>query len=228
MAFDRKYDPKTLDDLVIDPTNKHVLELMIAEKLQDHLLLEGTNGTAKSTIADLLPILKHGSAYQIEHVHAHEDFAIDQQTLDLWSTHQAWCRVNHDACYIVIDEIDTINKGLALFWQWLDQWRDRITVIGTTNKLMAIPRAMRSRMKCLTFRPVKAIEMLPRARVIMQSEGIAIDDVSLLHELTAVESLGDIRKYMERLEFLAKSHQSGSVSLQNQPVLARPKIKRVK
>jgi DNA polymerase III delta prime subunit len=214
MAFNGKYDPKTLDDLVIDPTNKHVLELMIAGKLQDHLLLEGANGTAKSTIAELLPRLKHGSAYQIEHVLGHEDFEISQQTLDLWAAQQAWCRINHEACYIVIDEIDTIEHGLSLLWQWLDGRRDCVTVIGTTNKLMAIPKAMRSRMKCLTFRPVKAIDMLPRALQIIQAEGLEVNKAYLLSELQAVEGSGDIRKYMERLALVAIGLRTGAISPQ--------------
>jgi replication-associated recombination protein RarA len=229
MAFNGKYDPKTLDDLVIDPNNKRVLEMIVAGRLQDHLLLEGTNGTAKSTIANLLPKLKHGEDYEIAHVKAYEGFVIDQKLLDKWINIHGWCRGNQDATYIVIDEIDTLDKNHSLFWQWLDQWRDRITVIGTTNKLMAVPRAMRSRMNCLTFRPVKAIDMLPRAKVIMQSEGITIDDAALLAELVAIVSLGDIRKYMHQLERLV--HDFRSVALVSKaPAIptTKPIIKRVK
>jgi replication-associated recombination protein RarA len=203
MAFNGRYDPHTLDDLVIDPHNRRVLEMMVSGQLRDHLLLEGTNGTAKSTIASILPRLKHGEDYEVEHVKAFPGFALDQALLDKWVNMYSWNRINGNAFYLVIDEIDTIDKNHSLFWQWLDQWRDRIAVIGTTNKLMAVPRAMRSRMKCLTFRPVKAIDMLPRARVIMRGEGVEINDTALLSELVAIEALGDIRKYMERLEVMA-------------------------
>ena len=59
MAFNDKYDPQTLDDLVIEPNNRTVIEMMVKGLLSDHLILEGTNGTAKSTIAKLLPGLRH-------------------------------------------------------------------------------------------------------------------------------------------------------------------------
>lgn len=229
MAFNGKYDPQTLNDLVIDPNNKRVLEMMVAGHIQDHLLLEGTNGTAKSTIAELLPKLKHGNDYQIENVRCYEGFVIDQKMLDSWLNFYGWCRVNRDAAYIIIDEIDTLDKNLPLFWQWLDQRRDYVTVIGTTNKLMAVPKAMRSRMRCLTFRAVKAIDMLPRAKFIMQSEGIAIDDDHLLAELVSVELSGDIRKYMQRLEILAHSIRAGSIATQTQASgIKQSSIRRVK
>lgn len=229
MAFFGKYDPKTLDDLVIDPNNKTVLEMMVAGQLQDHLLLEGTNGTAKSTIAELLPRLKHGEDYQIENVRCYEGFVIDQKMLDSWLNFYGLCRANHDAAFIIIDEINTLQINLSLFWQWLDQRRDCITVIGTTNKLMAVPRAMRSRMRCLTFRAVKAIDMLPRARFIMQSEGIVIDDGHLLAELGAIESTGDLRKYMQRLELLVHGIRSGSIATQSQAgEIKQSSIRRVK
>ena len=229
MAFNGRYDPKTLDDLVMDPNNRTVLEMIVAGTIQDHLLLEGANGTAKSTISALLPRLKHGDDHQIENVRCYEGFVIDQKMLDSWQNFYGWCRANRERAYIIIDEIDTLEKNLSLFWQWLDQRRDCITVIGTTNKLMAVPRAMRSRMKCLTFRPLKAVDMLPRAAEIMQAEGVLVDDARLLAELEAVEALGDIRKYLERLEVLVHELRAGSVVPTAQTTQAqRPVIQRVK
>lgn len=229
MAFNGRYDPHSLDDLVIDPYNKRVLEMMVSGQLRDHLLLEGTNGTAKSTIAALVPRLKHGEDCEVEHVKAFPGFALDQALLDKWVNMYSWNRINGNAFYLVIDEIDTIDKNHSLFWQWLDQWRDRIAVIGTTNKLMAVPRAMRSRMKCLTFRPLKAVDMLPRAAVIMRGESVVVDDARLLAELVTVEALGDIRKYLERLEVLVHDVRAGSIVPKAQTTHAhRPVIQRVK
>jgi replication-associated recombination protein RarA len=229
MAFNGKYDPQTLDDLVIEPNNKWVLEMMVKGLLNDHLILEGTNGTAKSTIAKLLPGLKHGQNYDIEHVKAHSGLVIDQWLLDQWQNIQAWSRVAGRAQYIMIDEIDTLGNHLSLFWQWLDEWRGHVTLIGTTNKVMAIPRALRSRAKVLTLKPVKAVDMLPRARFIMKSEGLDVSESFLLSELESVESLGDIRKYMERLECVYLNLCAGNLATPT-PTLSnkRPKMRRVK
>ena len=229
MAFNDKYDPQTLDDLVIEPNNKMVLEMMVKGLLSDHLILEGTNGTAKSTIAKLLPRLRHGQDYDIEHVKAHSGLVIDQNLLDQWQNIQAWSRIAGRAQYIMIDEIDTLGNNLSLFWQWLDEWRGHVTLIGTTNKVMAIPRALRSRAKVLTLKPVKAVDMLTRARFVMQSEGLDVSDSFLLNELQSVESLSDIRKYMERLEYVCHGLRDGNLVAPTQtPSNKRPKMRRVK
>ena len=229
MAFNDKYDPQTLDDLVIESNNKMVLEMMVKGLLSDHLILEGTNGTAKSTIAKLLPKLRHGQDYDIEHVKAHSGLVIDQNLLNQWQNIQAWSRVAGRAQYIMIDEIDTLGNNLSLFWQWLDQWRGQVTLIGTTNKVMAIPRALRSRAKVLTLKPVKAVDMLTRARFVMQSEGLDVSDSFLLNELQSVESLSDIRKYMERLEYVCHGLRDGNLVAPTQtPSNKRPKMRRVK
>ena len=229
MAFNGKYDPQTLDDLVIEPNNKMVLEMMVKGLLSDHLILEGTNGTAKSTIAKLLPRLRHGQDYDIEHVKAHSGLVIDQNLLDQWQNIQAWSRIAGRAQYIMIYEIDTLGNNLSLFWQWLDEWRGHVTLIGTTNKVMAIPRALRSRAKVLTLKPVKAVDMLTRARFVMQSEGLDVSDSFLLNELQSVESLSDIRKYMERLEYVCHGLRDGNLVAPTQtPSNKRPKMRRVK
>jgi replication-associated recombination protein RarA len=229
MAFNGKYDPQALDDLVIETNNKWILEMMVKGLLNDHLILEGTNGTAKSTIAKLLPRLRHGQDYDIEHVKAHPGLVIDENLLDRWQNIQAWSRVAGRAQYIMIDEADTLGNHLSLFWQWLDEWRDHVTLIGTTNKVMAIPRALRSRAKVLTLKPVKAVDMLPRARFIMKSEGLDVSESFLLSELESVESLGDIRKYMERLECVCLNLRAGNLAAPT-PTLSnkRPKMRRVK
>jgi hypothetical protein len=66
-------------------------------------------------------------------------------------------------------------------------------------------------MKCLSLKPVTAINMLPRALQIFASEGLSIDESYLLSELKAVDAFGDIRKYLERMELVAIAIRSGEV-----------------
>ena len=229
MAFKNKYSPKTLDDLVIDAANLRVLKLMASQQLKDHLLLEGTNGTGKTSIIELLPTLTFGTNYQIEEAMGHKDFVINESVLNKWDNFISWGRFQDQASYILINEIDKITANLPLFWQWLDTNRERVTVIGTTNQVLAINKALRSRMKCLSLKPVTAINMLPRAQQIFASEGLSIDEAYLLSELKAVEASGDIRKYLERMELVAIAIRSGEVNADG--VLAttlKRSLKRVK
>jgi replication-associated recombination protein RarA len=94
---------------------------------------------------------------------------------------------------------------------------------------MAVPKAIRSRMKCLTLKPITALQMFPRAQAIMQAENVTIQSAKLLKELELIESIGDIRKYMERLELIAignQSMQSSSMNMSN--IFNKHGMKRVK
>jgi len=229
MAFNSKYHPTALSDLVIEPDNLAILRLFENQSLKDHLLLEGTNGTGKTTITTLLPKLIHGTNYQVDEVWGHEDFVIDGSCVSKWDNFISFNCVQQIAPYVVINEIDKIKHNLPLFWQWLDLRREEVTVIGTTNKFLAIDQALRSRMKCLTLQPVRAIDMLPRALQIIQAEGLAVDKAYLLSELQAVERSGDIRKYMERLALVAIGLRTGAISpqgIQSSPAVRA--IQRVK
>lgn len=229
MAFNNKYHPTALNDLVIEPDNLAILRLLEDRSLRDHLLLEGTNGTGKTTITTLLPKLIHGANYQVDEVWGNEDFMIDSSCVSNWDNFISFNSVQQIAPYVVINEIDKIKHNLPLFWQWLDLRREEVTVIGTTNKFFAIDQALRSRMKCLTLQPVRAIDMLPRALQIIQAEGLVVDKAYLLSELRTVERSGDIRKYMERLELIAIGLRTGAISpqgIQSSPAVRI--IKRVK
>jgi replication-associated recombination protein RarA len=229
MAFNNKYDPKSLNDLVIDPNNLDILRLLANQAIKNHLLLEGTNGTGKTTITTLLPELIHGGNFSVEEVPGHEDFVIDSDCLCKWDNFVGFNRAQKIASYVVINEIDRIKRNLPLFWQWLDIRRDDVTVIGTTNKLLAVEKPMRSRMKCLSLQPIKAVEMLPRALQILQAENLRIDKAYLLSELQAVEHTQDIRKYMERLELVAIGLRAGAINPQGIQASQAPRmIKRVK
>jgi replication-associated recombination protein RarA len=197
--------------------------------LKNHLLLEGSNGTGKSSITKLLPKLTFGTDFQVLNVYGSNTVVIDEDVLATWNNFCSWCHINGDGAYIVIDEIDTILKHHSLLWQWLDSTAHQVIVIGTTNKLMAVPKAIRSRMKCLTLKPITALQMFPRAQAIMQAENVTIQSAKLLKELELIESIGDIRKYMERLELIAignQSMQSSSMNMSN--IFNKHGMKRVK
>jgi len=224
MAFNKKYDPQNLNDLVIDVNNKDILEMYKNSLIKDHLLLEGTNGTGKSTITKLLPELTHGNNFQVLNVYGSSTFVIDEKVLANWDNFCSWCQFNGCGAYIVIDEIDRILRHHSLLWQWLDLRINQVIVIGTTNRLMAIPKALRSRMKCLTLAPISAVEMLPRAIAIMRSENISIQSATLLTELKLIESLGDIRKYMERLERIAITYRSSQTLSSNNTIFVNTHV----
>lgn len=230
MAFSGRYDPSTLDDLVIDSDNREVLEMFVEQKLTGHLILEGTNGTGKTSIVNLLPKLRCPDGHNLIEVYGDSKFQLNQKLLEDWDRMIAYSRFYSGPLFIVINEIEQIASTTPLFWQWLDTKVGAVTVIGTTNRLMVVPKALRSRMRCLSFQPVTASAMMDRAREIMQSEGVLISDADLLRELESVEMFGDIRKYLDRLEIVAAlySPSAPNAYVSTKPAPASSKVIRAK
>ena len=205
MAFSDRYDPKTLDELVlVNPHNRVYLEHFVHQRIKSHLLMVGTNGTGKTSIANLIPTLIHGVGnFNLIKVAGDPSFEFKPSVLQIWDRHIDFSNFYNGPLFVIIDEIDKIKYGLPLLWQWLDLRKDVATVLVTTNEYFAVTKALRSRMHVLQFGPITARQMLPRALEIMRAEAVPISDQDLLAELQSVEHLGDVRKYMERLEFLA-------------------------
>jgi len=221
MAFSNRYDPKTLDDLVLtDPQNRVYLEHFVHQRIKGHLLMVGTNGTSKTSIANLIPTLTHGAGnFNLITVAGDPSFEFKPSLLQVWDRHISFSHLYNGPLFVIIDEIDKIKHGLPLLWQWMDLRQGSATVLVTTNQYFAVTKALRSRMHMLQFGPITAQQMLPRAREIMRAEAVPISDQDLLAELQSVEHLGDVRKYMERLEFVALGLRA-----QMAPAVAKPAL----
>ena len=219
MAFSNRYDPKTLDDLVLaNPQNRVYLDHFVHQRIKGHLLMVGTNGTGKTSIANLIPMLTHGAQnFNLITVAGDPSFEFKPRVLQIWDRHISFSHLYNGPLFVIIDEIDKIKHGLPLLWQWMDLRKDVATVLVTTNEYFAVTKALRSRMHVLQFGPITAQHMLPRAREIMRAESVPISDQDLLTELQSVEHLMDVRKYMARLEFLALELRA-----QMAPAVAKP------
>ena len=210
------YSPKTIHDLVVN--NKEIkgyLNDVVNGHASSNLLLNGTNGTGKSTIARLIPILIEGYDPWSERLQGSASFCEKDAIAKLQTVEGIAKIVGQKYYYIIFDEIDKVKDNLANFWQLLDSWPSDVMVIATSNDYMNIDKCLRSRFKTITFDPVKAIDFLPRAMFIFQNENVMLQEVFILSELQKVENLADIRKYMEAVKDIYRNHLNGRIGAEN-------------
>ena len=73
-------------------------------------------------------------------------------------------------------------------------------LIVTTNDAMNIHKSLRSRCDLINFPALGARQVLNRAQLILHGEDVHLSDQQVLHWLQLVESTGDLRDYMNKLD----------------------------
>ncbi|MDE1892656.1 MAG: AAA family ATPase [Betaproteobacteria bacterium] len=193
-----------------------------------HLILHGTNGTGKTSVADLLPLAINGEDSHIERLDFKEFLSKDNLTEYIFNG-CGWARLNGQKYIIIFHEFDNAStNNLSTFWNTLDKCGDDIMLIITTNNPMKIHPSIRSRCDLIEFPAVSAQRMLARAQFILKNEGVILTDQQVLHYLKTVEYKGDLRAYLKVLdEIIYMQAQSlplppvPSVTIQVKPKLVK-------
>lgn len=76
---------------------------------------------------------------------------------------------------------------------------------------MSTDKSVRSRFKVVEMEPITSATFLPRAIDILNSEGIGLNHQYILDELKDMDSLNDIRKYMNVLCDIERDHLAGRI-----------------
>ena len=198
MNLIEKYKPKNLSDLVLPNEKVRFLLEDIADGLVvNHLLLTGTQGAQKTTIAKLLPGFIEGTDPFIELIKGEADLDLAKTLRPLENIVMFGGLSSQKYQYVLFEELDKVKTILSLFWQMMDGWGDKVILLATANSYMSIDKSVRSRFKVIEMEPLTPEHFLDRAQVILKSEGIHLNDAYVLKELRNREALSDIRKYMD-------------------------------
>ena len=210
MKAEIKYAPQSLEDVVYP--NKAV-EMRIkaygAGELEGHVMLHGPNGTGKTSIARLLVENIGGKHASIEAKSFLELLALKDLRQYLMKAGVFASMTASKKHFLLLNEIDEAKNGLEKFWTSLDACEEYVMAIVTTNHPMQVNKSIRSRFDLVEIAVVKAAAALPRIQFILKAEGLALPDAQVLHYLKQVEHMGDMRKYLKKVDELLFLHRNG-------------------
>jgi DNA polymerase III delta prime subunit len=209
MSVIQKYSPKTIEDLVFEnEDNRNFFNDFVNGYVSNKLLLLGTQGISKTTIANLLPKLIEGGDPYVLHLDGEEKFDVKDAIKKVKGILNFAGTDTQKYQYIIFDEIDKVRNNLSAFWQVMDRWNDQVILIAIANEITSIHKSVRSRLRTIKIDPISAESFLPRAMEILNAEGVMLNELYVLNKLHAVEAFGDLRKYLYVVEDLIRNSQN--------------------
>ena len=206
MNTEIKYEPKTLDDYIF-PTKKieDTVGMYVSGCTSKPLILHGPVGTGKSLLANLIPKAIDGPKVQVDKVYT-DDLKTRgdvEKKLTRAETFDHFFEVNQQGQnYTIFDECvvdEKVHRDALL--NAMDVMRGRGLIIFTTNKFNQFMPAVVSRSTEIYVPAVSPEMFLPRAKFILNCEGVDIPEHALLNALAATQAIReDNRLYYGALD----------------------------
>ena len=196
-----KYAPKTLSEIVYPniAIERRILGYASGH-LENHIILHGSNGTGKTSVASLLPYAISGANAQVED--KDYDAVLKQPNIKAYLRNA--CQTSKlygvDKFFLVFNEFDNAKTNVSKLWTAMDDCADQLMVIITTNEPMSIHKSIRSRCDLIEMPAIKPNAVIARAQHILSAEGLILPNEQVLSYLKTVEHFGNWRKYMAVLD----------------------------
>lgn len=205
LAFEQAHEPQRFQDLVFaEPLVREQLQGYANRSCWNHLLLHGSYGVGKSIAARVIVQERLGTTESgvVLPVALHEmDHRVPQ-----WSEWMQWPLFAQRAAqtqvpaYVIIDEIDHLSTARQRQLRAaMDEMRDRVRLILTTNNVDQIDGGVRDRCDVFDMLKPQAQHWLPRAQAILQAEQVHRADSAVLNVLAACGSVRDIMRALWNL-----------------------------
>ena len=210
MKVQDKYAPTNLSEVIYpDTATTNRIQAIASGQLTGHVLLWGPNGTAKTTIANLLIQAIGGVDATVDDVQF--DQLLSKPDFGLYVKNS--CALSSlsegGKFFILLNEFDTAKGPAHKLWTAMDECGSDLMVIITTNEPMKVHRSIRSRCTEINLSALSAQSVVKRAQEILVAEGLVLPDAQVRHYLMTKQHTGDLRKYFEVLDELLYLHSTG-------------------
>ena len=200
-----KYRPTSINEFVFasDKLEQHIRRYTDGRTTMP-LVLHGKHGTGKSLLAELIPKTIDGENVSVNKINA-EDLNSKKEVRakfgrDL-SFDRLFCVEGQRIGYTVIEEVNFDPTAKSALRTCLDDMAGRELFIFTTNEVHKLDKGLLSRAEVIEVPPAPPDRFLNRAKYILASEGIKIDDATLFAMLERIyEAYCDNREYFKALD----------------------------
>lgn len=189
MNFEYKYAPRALDEVIISDSDvRYQLDSYIRGENIKPLILHGSYGTGKTTIAKLLPNEMEGKPVLIEFLRATEFNSIGDVT-ELFGCTNTFYKLftieGQHRNYVVSNEVNFTPKAAVAFRDVVDEMMLATQFIFTTNNIEMLDAGLLDRCTKVFVSPAQPHDWLPRIKWILKQEGVKLSDAKILNFLTA-------------------------------------------
>ena len=148
-----KYRPKNLDGMILLPRiQKRITDINNNIVLSGHLLLHGSAGTGKTSLAEIIvpkDAMRINGSYNSSVEDLRNEVTDYCRTADIFNT----CTI---AGYKIlhIEEIDGLSKQYQeALRAFMEDYTDKLRIIATCNNILKLSEPIQERFQCINFDP---------------------------------------------------------------------------
>jgi DNA polymerase III delta prime subunit len=203
-----KYRPNTVDGYVfVDDAQREQVQQWIRDGSIPHLMLSGSAGTGKTTLAKMLPnaieVGKTGQSLCLPETfigcqqgfNGPQVMALIENVLSKVSLNESGLH------YFILDEVDNLTKQAQQSLKSALN-TDRGLFILTTNNISELDKGLKDRCVLVEMNAAPVNDYLPLAKSLVSDMGVVMSDIDLLPTISGAN--GSLRNLIHSVERLAR------------------------